>query len=139
MANHNESGTVAIGAPNSAMRRITEPVEPQGEPRRDYRPNKRTPWGEAQSATYYADGVVAYDTAGHGGFHLSKAALRRVPEYLQTADGYADGTAGWFEEDCASAIVVICFPELFPMKWRENAIWTMQHTYPDAWQRFCQA
>jgi hypothetical protein len=137
--NHNESGTVAIGAPGSAMRRITKPAEPQTEPPSRYDVSTDTPWGTAQSATYYMEGVIFYSTASHGGFHLSKTALRRVPDYLQTADKYAPGTAGWYEEDCASAIVVVCFPELFRMEWRENAIQTMQHTYPEQWARFCQA
>jgi hypothetical protein len=136
--NTTEHGTLAVGAPGSAMRRITEHPEPVSEPQVNYNVNAHTPWGSAQSATYYANGVIAYTTASHGGFHLSKTALRRVPEYLQTADAYANGRDGWFEEDCASAIVVVCFPELFKSEWRENAVSTMRHFYPEQWQRFCQ-
>ena len=136
--NHNESGTVAVGAPNSAMRRITEPAEPS-EPRHDYSPRTSTPWGEAQSATYFAKGLIMYSTASHGGFHVSNGLLKRIPDYLQTADAYASGTAGWYEEDCASAIVIVCLPEFFPMEWRMNAVRTMQSTYPKQWERFCQA
>lgn len=128
---------LAIGSPGSAMRRLTEHPEP-AEPLTRYDVSTSTPWGSAQSATYYAEGIIFYGTASHGGFHLSKVALRRVPEYLQVADKYADGMAGWYEEDCASAIVVICFPELFKAEWRENAIRTMRHTYPEAWAEFCK-
>jgi hypothetical protein len=64
--------------------------------------------------------------------------LKRIPEYLQTADAYAPGTSGWFEEDCASAIVIVCLPEFFPMEWRMDAVCTMQSTYAAQWQRFCE-
>jgi hypothetical protein len=143
--NHNESGTVAIGAPNSAMRRITEPAEPKHQcvagdwPETSYNVHTNTPWGTAQTAVYFGKGLIQYTTAGHGGFHVSNGLLKRIPDYMQTADKYAPGTAGWFEEDCASAIVIVCLPEFFPIAWRYSAIETMRHFYPDAWQRFCEA
>lgn len=137
--NHTEQGTIAVGAPGSAMRRIMSPPEPAQETATtNYNTSTYTPWGTAQAATYYAKGIVFYSTASHGGFHVSNGMLKRIPEYLQKADKYADGTAGWFEEDCASAIVIICFSELFPVKWRENAVSTMQSTYPEQWAEFCK-
>lgn len=137
--NITEHGTIAVGAPGSAMRRITEHPEPTEEPRTRYDVSTDTPWGSAQSAMYFAEGVIFYGTASHGGFHLSKSVLKRVPLYLRIADKYADGMAGWYEEDCASAIVVICFPELFKRDWRDNAVRTMQSTYPKQWEEFCKA
>jgi hypothetical protein len=143
--NHNESGTIAVGAPGSAMRRITEAPEPkwpctagaESWPPVDYNPRTSTPWGTAQSAYHFGRGVISYSTAGHGGFHVSNGLLKRIPDYLQTADQYAPGTHGWFEEDCASAIVIVCLPEFFPMAWRYNAVETMRRTYPEQWARFC--
>ena len=72
------------------------------------------------------------------GFHVSNSLLKRIPAYLQTADAYANGQAGWFEEDCASAIVIVCLPEFFPTHWRYNAIETMQKYYPEQWAEFCK-
>jgi len=137
--NHTEYGTIAVGAPNSAMRRITEHPEPTHPPAVDYTVTTNTPWGTAQSATYYTKGLIMYSTAGHGGFHVSNGLLKRIPEYLQTADQYSDGRIGWFEEDCASAIVIVCLPEFFPMDWRMNAVSTMRSFYPKQWEQFCQA
>lgn len=146
MANHTEYGTVAIGAPGSTMRRITEAPEPkypcthgaENWPPTSYDVQTNTPWGPAQTASYFAKGLIQYSTAGHGGFHVSNGLLKRIPEYLQTADAYASGRAGWFEEDCASAIVIVCLPEFFPMAWRYNAMDTMRSTYPEQWERFCR-
>lgn len=137
--NHTEQGTIAVGAPGSAMRRITEHPEPQTEPVTDYHVKTNTPWGTAQSARHYAKGLIMYSTASHGGFKVSGKLLERIPEYLRTADKYASGEAGWFEEDCASAIVIVCLPEFFSMEWRESAISTMQHFYTKQWEQFCQA
>jgi hypothetical protein len=143
--NITEHGTVAIGAPNSAMRFITQFPQPKWSctvgaenwPPVNYNVQTSTPWGIAQSAYYFAKGLISYSTAGHGGFHVSKGLLKRIPDYLQTADAYTNGAAGWFEEDCASAIVIVCLPEFFPMHWRYNAIQTMRHYYPKQWERFC--
>ena len=143
--NYNESGTIAIGAPGSAMRRITESPEPKypcttGQwPPTNYIVRTSTPWGTAQTACYFADGLIQYTTAGHGGFHVSKTLLKRIHAYMQQADKYANGEEGWFEEDCAWSIVAVCLPEFFPMSWRYNAIDTMRSTYPLSWERFCQA
>jgi hypothetical protein len=134
--NHTEYGTVAIGSPNSIMRRITEQPEPIEESRTDYNVSTSTPWGVAQTAKHFGRGIVQYSTAGHGGFHVSAGLLKQMPEYLQTADLYASGADGWFEEDCAWAIVAVCFPERFPQQARLDAVRTMQSTYPEQWERF---
>lgn len=135
--NTTEYGTTAIGAPNSIMRHITQ--YPDAElPRVDYNVSTRTPWGTAQSAAHFGAGIILYGTASHGGFHVSASLLNRIPDYLQTADVYAPGDAGWYEEDCAWAIVVVCFPERFQMQSRLDAMDTMRSTYPQQWERFCQ-
>lgn len=102
------------------------------------RTNANTPWGTADGVTTYAPGLVFYTTPSHGGFHVSGALLARIPDYLQNADKYADGAAGWFEEDCAACIVIVCFPEFFTDSQRESAIPVMQSVYPQQWARFKQ-
>lgn len=114
---------------------FTQLPEPP-EPRHTYRIRTSTPWGTAQSATYFGRGIIMYSTAGHGGIHVSASLLRQIPEYLRIADKYADGKQGWFEEDCAWAIVVLVFPERFTLKWRLAALETMQRTYPAEYKRF---
>lgn len=123
---------------NSTIRRLAEYPEP-GEPRRRYDVKTSTPWGPAQSATYWGAGLIQYETAGHGGFYVSGSLLQRIPDYMQAADRYADGRRGWYEKDCASAIVVVCLPEFFPRRWRENAVLTVQRFYPEQWKRLCEA
>jgi hypothetical protein len=116
-------------------KRIADPVEPATERRRNY-VHTSTPWGTADCATYYGSGIVFYSTPGHGGFHVSAGLLKSMPEYLRTADKFADGTRGWFEEDCGWAIVAICFPDRFSMQNRIDAVRTMQSTYPAQWAKF---
>lgn len=41
---------------------------------------KQTPWGTAQDAIEYADGIISYQTASHGGIWLSKA-RQEIEEY----------------------------------------------------------
>jgi hypothetical protein len=55
--------------------KIAENAEHQREKRargrREITSTANTPWGPSQGATVYAEGIVCYSTAGHGGFHLS--------------------------------------------------------------------
>ena len=125
-----------IGSPNSLMRRITELPEPD-EPKTSYNVRTQTPWGLADSATYYGTGIVQYTTPSHGGFHVSAGLLASIPEYLQTADAYADGTRGWYKEDCAWSIVVLCFPERFSGSVRQDAVVIMRKVYPKQFERLC--
>lgn len=130
-----ENGSVAVGAPGSFMRLITE--LPDAElPIADYNTSTHTPWGRAQSAYHFGSGIICYGTASHGGFHVPPSLLAKIPDYLQTADPYTDGTKGWFEEDCAWAIVTVCFPERFQQPSRLEAVSTMQHYFPKQWERF---
>lgn len=87
----------------------------------------QTPWGVSQGATVYAEGVVSHSTAGHGGFKLSAERNRRVHPLLRA-------TGGWYEEDCAWAIVAIAFPELFTGSERRCAERSIKDSWPDAWE-----
>jgi hypothetical protein len=78
-----------------------------------------TPWGSAQSSTKYARGIVGYETASHGGFHLTPAReadldskLREVG--LTAVEARMGYEAGWYEEDCSAYAVIYAWPEFFP-------------------------
>ena len=87
----------------------------------------QTPWGLSQGATVYAEGVESHSTAGHGGFKLSAERNRRVHPLLRAK-------GGWYEEDCAWAIVAISFPELFTSFERRCAERSTKDSWPDAWE-----
>lgn len=86
-----------------------------------------TPWGPSQDATIYAEGIVAHTTASHGGFSLSPERNRQVHSKLRVTDG-------WYEEDCAWAIVAITFAHLFTAYDRRSAEQTLKDRCPDAWE-----
>lgn len=65
-----------------------------------------TPWGRAQQKKIIAPGITRYDTAGHGGYYVSKAVRAVMPRHCVNKDG-------WYEEDCEWCKVVIAFPHLF--------------------------
>ena len=97
-----------------------------------------TPWGVSNGAgEQIAPGIVWYDTAGHGGFHLSPerhaAVKQRFPDF--TTFG---GDGPWYEEDCDWAVVVFTFPEQFDAKTRTRA-WEVARitaAFPsDKWQQ----
>lgn len=94
-------------------------------------PVRRSPWGTIDSAYRYADGITQVNTPGHGGFHLSRARLRAMPEYFRAE--CAQGS--FFEEDCAWAVVAITFPEAFAAKDLESAVVTLIGSYPDLYER----
>ena len=64
----------------------------------------RTPWGEADYAVQEAPGITRVATPGHGGTKLSAERNRAVHPALRER-------GGWYEEDCAEAIVAFTFPE----------------------------
>lgn len=64
---------------------------------------RSTPWGRAQEARQYPDGIIAVSTAGHGGVKLPADLNRRVPAPLRRK-------GGWYEEDCEYAIAMLYFP-----------------------------
>jgi hypothetical protein len=131
--NHNENGTIAVGAPNSIMRKLTSLPEPVESLTR-YDVSTSTPWGTAQTAKSFGVGIVMYTTASHGGFHVSSTLLRQMAEDMR-GDAYAP--LGWFEEDCAWSMVVLSFPERFSVSDRLAALDTLRSTYPQQYQRLC--
>ena len=96
--------------------------------RRDIMARAETPWGTSQVLRLYADGVVSYSTAGHGGFHLDPAQNALVDELWRNAEG-------WYEEDCEWAKVAATFPELFTSYERASADELLRHSEPDAYER----
>jgi hypothetical protein len=95
--------------------------------RKDIYTRVQTPWGISQSGTVYAEGVESYSTAGHGGFKLSAERNRKVHHLLRSA-------GGWYEEDCAWAIVAITFSDLFTGFERRCAERSVKDSWPDAWE-----
>ena len=86
-----------------------------------------TPWGPSQSARAFGDrGLVFYGTASHGGFFLPPALRAELPAWARDTNGdsqsfRAQRVAGWYEEDCDAAIVVLAFPQWFERTAIENA------------------
>ncbi|WP_019998515.1 DUF7007 domain-containing protein [Aureimonas ureilytica] len=86
-----------------------------------------TPWGTAQHAETYGAGIVAYSTAGHGGFHVAPKANARIHPALRATDG-------WYEEDRAWAAIALAFGELFTTMERKSARKTIRNAQPDAYE-----
>ena len=111
--------------------KVLEQAEHQREKRalgrRDVHRWVQTPWGVSQGATVYAEGVESHFTAGHGGFKLSAERNRKVHALLRAE-------VGWYEEDCAWAIVAITFPDLFTRFERRCAERSVRDSWPDAWE-----
>lgn len=68
-----------------------------------------TPWGVSQTSRKYAPGIMEYSTASHGGFHLSGARQKVMPDCLRNENA-------WYEEDCEWCKVAIAFPDFFEPK-----------------------
>ena len=64
-----------------------------------------TPWGESQTKTILADGIIDYTTASHGGIWLSEDRRKAIPESFKSFLG----TNEWLEEDCDWAIAYVIF------------------------------
>jgi len=93
-------------------------------------PNERpvdTPWGAADYAREYAEGITFFGTPSHGGFKLSAERLAQMHPALRER-------GGWFEEDCAWAKVAFAFPECFADEQREAAIRTLKDWCPDEYE-----
>ncbi len=116
--------------------KVLENAEHQREKRRlgrvQMRSSANTPWGAAQGATAYAEGIVEYATASHGGFHLSPERNAAVHPTLRSE-------GGWYEEDCGWAAVAITFPDLFTAFERRCAETTLKDWFPDAWEAIFDA
>lgn len=86
-----------------------------------------TPWGVADHAREYAEGITFYGTPSHGGFKLSPERLKQMHPALRQRSPF-------FEEDSEWAKVAFSFPEAFPEKHRETAIRTLKEWHPDAYE-----
>ena len=86
-----------------------------------------TPWGRADSCEDYGEGVKFYSTPSHGGFRISGAALRRIPQQFRMM--YS--AKGWFEEDCDWAIPVYFLPEYFSAAEYVSAVDTLSCWHPN--------
>lgn len=125
-------GADGIVADEAAFRaRVEECAEHRRElvglHRREMRGGDQTPWGTSQSATCYADGIVFYSTASHGGFHLAAEQNALVHAMLRNR-------AGWYEEDGEWAKVAFSFPSLFTARERKLAERSLRNDEPDAWE-----
>jgi hypothetical protein len=98
----------------------------------------RTPWGSAQTARTLAPGIGMVNTAGHGGFKLSREMNARVPDYMRKE-------GGWYEEDCEVDIVCVVFeqhlrehgPEWLVKGMDENHPGkTIANYWPDMYERY---
>lgn len=106
------------------------PIEVDPAARRRILPDRdtpRTPWGSVQDGTVYADGIIMYGTAGHGGFKVDAALNAKMHPALR---GLGE-RGGWYEEDCAWAAVAVAFPQHFTTDEQAHAVATMKSYYPD--------
>lgn len=85
----------------------------------------QTPWGFAESETYYGRGLVFYSTPSHGGFHVAPWLLKNMPEPYRSHTPFC-GQPGWYEEDCDWAVVALAFPQFFTQEELESARRTWQ-------------
>lgn len=89
----------------------------------------RTPWGTADGIEEIAPGIVFYSTPSHGGYKVSADLNKRIPEiFRRSAMIYAP--SGWYEEDCAYAMVHAFLPEYFSDKEVAAAWNTLKRWYP---------
>jgi hypothetical protein len=96
-----------------------------------------TPWGQPQSVEHIADGIVFVSTASHGGFVLSESRNSQIPRYMKCCSTVgAQMRRGFYEEDCAQAIVIVVFSHFFGTDLVAAAHTAMKHWYPDAYEQF---
>ena len=69
-----------------------------------------TPWGKADFIYTLAPGITSVSTPSHGGLHLDKEHMNRLPASYHAAN-FLGADSPWFEEDCS---------------------WTLPHTYFEA-------
>lgn len=86
-----------------------------------------TPWGPSQSSKKHERGITSYTTASHGGFKVS-------PTLNQAIHPAWRSSTGWYEEDCAWAIVAYTFADRFPALVVASAIQTVRDWFPDEYE-----
>ena len=87
-----------------------------------------TPWGVAQTVTQVADGIVFYETASHGGYHVAADLLPAIDPRGRAYAAKWSGSEQWFEEDCAWSAIAIAFPVLFDSM-AINTAYAIAHRY----------
>lgn len=131
---HGHAGSLENEA--AFRKKVLEHAEHQREKRalgrREVHSRAQTPWGISQGVTVYAEGIESYSTAMHGGFKLSAKRNGQVHPLLRATDG-------WYEEDCAWAIVAITFPDLFTCFERRCAERSVKDSWPEAWEEISGA
>jgi len=97
-----------------------------------------TPWGASDSADHIAPGIVNYTTASHGGVHVSARRLAAMPTAWHLSEW---APAGWYEEDCDWALVVLAFPEAFASHpaWLKHALGCAFRWHADIMDAFTPA
>jgi hypothetical protein len=88
---------------------------------------KFTPWGHPDQLEIIADGITLYMTPSHGGFKISEARRKAMPEPYRSIETFAGGN--WYEEDCDWCLLVLSFPEEFIFKYGEGVISEAENTY----------
>lgn len=98
------------------------------------REGTRTPWGPAQYIEPVGPegGVYSVSTASHGGYYVPDVLLSRIPQEARDYAARWSGSHNWYEEDCASAAVVLAFPELFTPRLIESAKLAAAQYFPAA-------
>jgi len=81
---------------------------------------RNTPWGQADRAVLYSEGIIEVTTPGHGGFYLFQGRLEQLLEKFPGWAPFGGVLNCWFEEDCDACAVVLAFPEVF----HAIAVWT---------------
>ena len=91
-----------------------------------------TPWGDSQGSQPIAPGITEYHTPGQGGIRLTPRRQAQMPDYLRLGD--AD-KVGWYGGDYEWSLVVCAFPQFYDAKIRGYALATLQHSFPDKYER----
>ena len=101
---------------------------------KSYKGPSNSPWGEVQHRQEEAPGIVFLETAGHGGYWVSKQRFDAMPEHLRcNSRGKA---LRFFEEDCEVALVALAFPEELSDKVDvEVATKTVREWFPDVYEK----
>lgn len=84
-----------------------------------------TPWGPAQDAFKYAEGLIFVHTAGHGGFWCGPERWLKIRATWPDWRPFGD-RAPWLEEDNDAALAALAWPELFGDQAVFNAVRTLQ-------------
>jgi hypothetical protein len=85
-----------------------------------------TPWGPAQQAFEYGEGLIFVHTLGHGGFWLSPTRWNALKELWPAFRPFNDRTY-WLEEDIDCCLAPLAFPDLFTDQDVFNAIVTVRN------------